>query len=503
MSSLRTRAHATDAAVHAWLKAAQWNQSCGVVNPGSSGECETDDQGQWSLAPDSDLRHAVRSCLTRCASCARCRFLSVSLNAQPAVGGAQCAWYAACKVKLTDHIGRWFVTGPRLAGHSARSLPSDALLPGEYPKPAPWDDDARPPLLDDWSQCARHAGYNRTGELLRQLLAVRDVLSMHAVRHAALFGTLLGLRRDKGMNPFEADNDVLILDVEAIPPLRTLRVSFLTKGMHIFSERAMPGVKDRVWRVCTAASDRGGTAGRRPPWWGSRHYLPWTDLMFLRAPLAEPRTGWFDGLRGVPYTEFHSRESWHIKQLPLGAREWAFAPSRKLANAFLQHEYGRFWREDVPARPRCSDEATSAHNVAGALQLPHAAHAVARRWVRRAATGYCAATSEATDCETAQMGSWQLELNVANTSWEVAAAACLARCSMCARCRFISLSRRWRDCSWYASCHIDQLKSDVDGFLTGAALGSRAARRMRVAAPRMTARDQHRCWRGKKSRGKR
>ena len=52
------------------------------------------------------------------------------------------------------------------------------------------------------------------------------------------------------------------------------------------------------------------------------------------------------------------------------------------------------------------------------------------------------------------------------TSWAAATAACLELCRTCARCRYLTVSPRFRDCSWYQSC--PARFREIDGFRSGA-----------------------------------
>ena len=52
--------------------------------------------------------------------------------------------------------------------------------------------------------------------------------------------------------------------------------------------------------------------------------------------------------------------------------------------------------------------------------------------------------------------------------WATAAAWCLDRCSHCRRCRFVSISLVFNDCSWYASCNTSRLHLVPSGFRSGA-----------------------------------
>ena len=52
------------------------------------------------------------------------------------------------------------------------------------------------------------------------------------------------------------------------------------------------------------------------------------------------------------------------------------------------------------------------------------------------------------------------------TSWASAHRACAQRCLSCERCRFISVSIRWRDCSWFSACDTSRLLEDIPDFRT-------------------------------------
>ena len=181
----------------------------------------------------------------------------------------------------------------------------------------------------------------------------------------------------------------------------------------------------------------------------------------------------------------------------------------------------------MPQRPRCSPEplernTTRTGDVEGTriapaaqrkLRLPPNVASIARTWRRASLPGYCATTTTEADCETADRGTavalegaraqhgvahprafssltaagtWQLPRSVVNASWDVTIAACLARCALCTRCTAISVARRWRDCSWFAACDLDgsaALRTDVGGFVSGAALPPAVAAAVVEAAP--------------------
>ena len=92
------------------------------------------------------------------------------------------------------------------------------------------------------------------------------------------------------------------------------------------------------------------------------------------------------------------------------------------------------------------------------------------KWLDNSHHGYCDRTSGPGDCEAGEKGSVSLTAHESQ-SWELAAAACLTRCSAsCRRCNFISVSLQHKDCSWFAHCRLNKLSSDPQGFRSGPAL---------------------------------
>ena len=92
-------------------------------------------------------------------------------------------------------------------------------------------------------------------------------------------------------------------------------------------------------------------------------------------------------------------------------------------------------------------------------------------WRSRAARGSCGVThaGEAGDCQRGTRGSFGWpgrSLRLAD-----AVGACLHACSQCSQCRYISVSARFSDCSWYSSCRLGQLRATANTktFLSGPA----------------------------------
>ena len=80
-----------------------------------------------------------------------------------------------------------------------------------------------------------------------------------------------------------------------------------------------------------------------------------------------------------------------------------------------------------------------------------------------AAQGYCEKTTWEGNCNVSQSGSFQLRGRDAMT-WKSAGAACARLCSTCKQCNYLSVSPRWKDCSWFSSCDMSRLKGTVQGF---------------------------------------
>ena len=83
----------------------------------------------------------------------------------------------------------------------------------------------------------------------------------------------------------------------------------------------------------------------------------------------------------------------------------------------------------------------------------------------QALLGYCGSHKGAGDCKVGRGGSWDL---TANETADLATArgACQKRCEACGRCRYMSFSVVWKDCTWHRMCDLGALRRDVRGFLT-------------------------------------
>lgn len=86
----------------------------------------------------------------------------------------------------------------------------------------------------------------------------------------------------------------------------------------------------------------------------------------------------------------------------------------------------------------------------------------AARWLAQAWRGHCGETASGRgNCAREASGSWPL----GTVSLVDAATVCLRWCQLCANCRFISISARWHDCSWFSRC--DKLTDNPADFHSG------------------------------------
>ena len=75
--------------------------------------------------------------------------------------------------------------------------------------------------------------------------------------------------------------------------------------------------------------------------------------------------------------------------------------------------------------------------------------------------GYCAATQfGASDCSNGESGAWQITGPAASLS------TCIRMCACCERCRFVSFSGSFGDCSWHSQCRMTQLQTSPASFVT-------------------------------------
>lgn len=77
--------------------------------------------------------------------------------------------------------------------------------------------------------------------------------------------------------------------------------------------------------------------------------------------------------------------------------------------------------------------------------------------------GHCGETTDGQsgDCIVGDYGMERLSHKEAS-SWDEAFASCKQRCQSCDRCRYVSVSLAYKDCSWYAACDLTKTKRFSD-----------------------------------------
>lgn len=116
-----------------------------------------------------------------------------------------------------------------------------------------------------------------------------------------------------------------------------------------------------------------------------------------------------------------------------------------------------------------------AHHPPLAVLQPYLRRAA--RWIKRSRVGFCSVTDEADkgNCNVGASGSFGFADDDPGTSWNRSVAACLWHCRRCARCRFVSVSLRQRDCSWFhGPCGIDAAAALAADFRTARSSSSDA-----------------------------
>ena len=133
---------------------------------------------------------------------------------------------------------------------------------------------------------------------------------------------------------------------------------------------------------------------------------------------------------------------------PDGSRAPLLWPEAKITGG---HRLGSIKQTSGPA-PRTRTRASVSAEAACPLHKPKVASGnETAGWLALAVPGYCNTASTGADCSADSQGAFSLP-DEDVISWEAAAAACLRMCHGCERCRHISVSLHWRDCSWFHSC---------------------------------------------------
>jgi hypothetical protein len=113
-------------------------------------------------------------------------------------------------------------------------------------------------------------------------------------------------------------------------------------------------------------------------------------------------------------------------------------------------------------------EAMWAHRLTPAAGLANSTSTRQSLWHSRSVAGHCGATQHTKHhgCEWRDHGAFRLHASSMSGGWETLGQACALHCSACSRCRFISFSLRYGDCSWYNICNLTALEALPTGFRT-------------------------------------
>jgi hypothetical protein len=99
-----------------------------------------------------------------------------------------------------------------------------------------------------------------------------------------------------------------------------------------------------------------------------------------------------------------------------------------------------------------------------------------QQWLDAASDGYCATTDSGrlNNCDADEQGDLSPLMSPLMTrshiklNWTVWASRCLSACALCSGCRFVSMSLRFKDCSWYRECAMTMLNHEPAGFQSAA-----------------------------------
>ena len=95
----------------------------------------------------------------------------------------------------------------------------------------------------------------------------------------------------------------------------------------------------------------------------------------------------------------------------------------------------------------------AAASASSTVETDGEAELTTSEWLARSQEASCGITNDWIEgnCVTGNLGSFRLT-EAQGATLSSAAAACLRACSLCERCRHISVSAKYKDCSWYYTC---------------------------------------------------
>ena len=178
------------------------------------------------------------------------------------------------------------------------------------------------------------------------------------------------------------------------------------------------------------------------------------------------------GYQGAAYTTLHVRDNASSLLYSVPGTH-ATAPDRRRAATVARRKVAAVRRTQAAAG--VGKGGGRAEEVTGmTVEPPHAptvsaAEVAPAPWCAASSRlwrqGYCAVTEGATDCSRDDLGSWRLAASE-TSSLDALGRACMRRCLTCERCHFISFSLEHEDCSWFAACETEALKSHPAHFFT-------------------------------------
>jgi len=103
-------------------------------------------------------------------------------------------------------------------------------------------------------------------------------------------------------------------------------------------------------------------------------------------------------------------------------------------------------------------------------------------WLNGAKKGFCGHTTAGSlrECRTSGRVSIHLTMQAAR-SLRSAVRVCLNACAKCERCNYITVNPEVRDCSWYATCDMDHLLTEYNGFLSAPVVVTLCITRVRIS----------------------
>eukprot|EP00041_Stephanoeca_diplocostata_P019055 m.404650 g.404650 ORF g.404650 m.404650 type:complete len:556 (-) comp21199_c0_seq1:176-1843(-) len=120
-------------------------------------------------------------------------------------------------------------------------------------------------LSKRWRYCELYTGNNISQALHDQLGVVAECFRQKGIPYYVSYGTLLGIVRDGGINPYEVDNDIVIpLNFTITPKMYRFMESF---NLHLFM--------DGIPRLCYKAAEPHTLDA---PWGQSKGYMVYSDV---------------------------------------------------------------------------------------------------------------------------------------------------------------------------------------------------------------------------------